>query len=370
MNADSSPDVVIIEWRHTGHNLGYVAAIARAAMARGKSVRVVATPEVVGSPEAVQLTGVPIRIDTRLKQRVGVLRAIQDQSSSTAVVVQHADEVRWQVAVAALRRSRPQVLSLVMLRSPGSRLRRQQGRGLLRTLAGAVRAADSLVCFALLARTRVVDLHLLESPLSAPGSRHWGWPLLRPDRTILDPADLLPVTEEPKLPPELDDVDDDTQLFLVIGSIDGRKHVGPILDAWRLVADEGRRALVLAGRVAPRVLETIATRQSRGVHVVDRFITDAEFSGLLNRSQAVFALSDNPSGVMLAACQHLCWTIARAGSGGGSAVERLDIGEVTTLSPDALADAVRRVSKRGGMRRAPTLSGTTEFGAQVLRRLT
>ena len=363
----SVPVVNILQLSAGGHRLAYVAAIADAAIAGGLVVRLLTLPGVIASAEfavhlaALQRSGSLETIERAdlfsARGRDRVVSAIRRRGEM--LVVPDSDRLLAELTILKLMRRLPSPSSFIVMRPPPF------GRRTAKSLivgASKVMLLSVLACF-----RRSVHLNLLEDPLATTEERVWRWPISLLGPRLDDPADLMGDTAT--LPPEMEHLSTDRGVIAVVGSIDKRKNLPLILAAWKLASPDLNATLVVAGRIASTVrAEVSAALASENVLVMDRYLSNEEILGVIDRAHALLVLYDGgfSSGLMTSAAAHGRWVICLHGSRTGAVAIANGFGVRCHDSSRALSDAMFQVATRTAFPPPVHLTASTDFGAKAL----
>lgn len=369
-SADVTP-VSLLEWRSGGHRLSYVRSIVDAARRLGVDLTIVTHPGVRDGPEwAVHLGDVPdletesLATDEVTMRRLWRLLRTQ-RRLGRALIIPEADRYLPCIVFAAATRSLPPHTIVIVMRPPRWRLLRKLPANLIKVLA-----------ILLLRRLRSMRVLLLEDPLADAATRVWQWPLQDERMRLDDPPDSFD-SATARLPSELRDLEETGELgehvnvFTVLGSIDDRKRVPLILDAWATLPDRANRVLVIAGAQQPSTRARIDGHtgvRRPDVRVVDRYLARSEMHALLRRSHALIALNDDPlsSGTLVNAASLGRWVVAASGSHAERAASRHGFGVPTELTIRGLAEVITDLDRRAWQPTAVSLPDREEFGNRVL----
>lgn len=230
----------------------------------------------------------------------------------------------------------------------------------------------TLLILGLSGSRRTVDVHLIEDPLAHGEDRAWRAPLSGAQSRLDDPGDLLDA-DETKLPPELAGVSETVPIVGVLGSIDDRKRIPAILDAWRCSQARYTARLVVAGAQhgsAHDALVKLDAGLGESVTVVDRYLANGEMHAVLMRCSCILVLYDGgmSSGVLIAAASAGRWVITASGTRTQRVATMAGIGISSSIAPSALALAIDTAIAHRTPPRAIPLTTSGEFGRRVLRR--
>lgn len=361
----------IVEWRAHGHRMTYVASIVRAANEVGLDVVLWTAPEVLETEEfqtqlsdLVSTGRLSICLVPDLGTTGGLIRhlgAIRRQGR--AAVVPEADRFLHALGLALVARRLPRPTSVIIMRPPQSVTGRFRGR------IGSIAKTALIV---VLSPWRALDIQLLEDPLAQANDRVWTTPFLsRASFRLDDPCGLLE-TSAAEFPEELLQRPSSRPFLAVVGVIDGRKNLPLILEAWRLRPNSGSD-LIVAGKQTSAVstwLESTAPPTPDSTFV-NRYLTEAEIRGVLERSSGILALYDGgfSSGLVIAAAAIGRWTIALEGSRTGTVARRHGFGVVCAPHALDLADAMEQVLTQTATPVPVLVPGSRDFGRHVLRRV-
>jgi hypothetical protein len=372
-NATSMTKMVyLLEWRHGGHRLAYVAAIARAAAGSGRRIVLVTTSTVTASDEyrthVASLEGlgiIDVRIENELNTWRGKLSSLRDiRRAGSGAVIPEADPLMPVLLVAALSRGLPRPTVTILMRPP--RWRQDGARSLVK---GVLKAALITGCRLMY---RSFDVQLLDDPLAEGGDRVWHAPLSGQALRLDDPCDLFD-TSAGALPPELAILVGNDELMVVLGAIDSRKRVPLIIDAWLHSRRADNAKLVIAGRQHPDVVLRLQQADVAGnpsIMTIDRYLDNAEMGSILERSKGIFVLYDGglSSGLLVTAASIGRWVIALQDSRTGRVAGGRGLAELCTNSVADVARAIENVLQRPESPNPVSLSNSLDFGRRVLRR--
>lgn len=361
MDSDRGAVHLVLEWRGTGHRLGYVAALAHSARSQHLRLHLLTDRETASRPEFdAHLGSVDLVVHfsgARMNSFRSRIRSLRLPSLPCVdhLIVPEADTEILFILAALLARRLPQRTTTIFMRPS----RTHAPRGLLKTLGMA------------LLRALGVRILLLEDPLGGEKAPVWPAIARRLGAPVFDPVNLTR-TDNPTIPPELGIVDGSHQIVSMVGSIDSRKRPIEVLRAWSLARREDRGALclVFAGRVSADVRADgflQAAANDEDTIVIDRYLTNDEFQGIVVASSATFALQSEPfsSGTLIVAAQAGVPIIAAEGTRIGSVVRSENLGLSSLTDPTALARAIARaVEMRANLQ--PRQLQPEDFGRTVL----
>jgi hypothetical protein len=358
----------ILEWRHTGHRLAYVAAIIRSVPHDAAPAVLETSAEAAASVEyaehllPLEQSGMFIRDISEIGAGNRALAASlrRARKLKEVVVLPEADRVLPVLAAAWLTRGLPRPTSIILMRPPHWR------DGGVRALPWALTKAVFLAAFAL--ATRSFDVHLLEDPLAAGQDRVWRRPFESERLRLNDPCDLLSDSDV-CLPSEL--LGDNRPMIAVVGAIDQRKNLPLILAAWQLSHAQEDSVLVIAGRHSSEARSLVASEGSGPSTVsIDRYLSNAEMAAVLHACRGLFVLQDGgiSSGLLTKAASLGRWVIALEGSRTGRAAKSAGVGVLAQPTPIDLALAIDAVVGRMGHPPQVSLDTADDFGRTVLRR--
>ena len=368
MSDEVHPVVSILQLGCEGHRLAYVAAIVRAAATGGARTKLLTVPRVSTSDEfGTHLAS--LVADGRLEVAelsdlasvAGRLRTLRQlRSEGSFLVVPDSDRLLPTVLLAKVLRRSPRALSLVVMRPP--MFDRRRARTYL------IAPSKVLLLTVLTVFRRSVRVHLLDDPLAGESERVWRPPLSKLGARLNDPMDLM--GGECRTPMEIANLPTDAKVVAVIGSLDERKRLPLILDAWLDGGWQPEGVLVLAGKVPPHSKRMLEARlvQLESAVLIDRYLSNSEIMGVLTRAQAVLVLYDGglSSGVLLSAAAAGRWVVCEAGSRTGRVALGNRIAVECSLDPRSIAGAMRWVL---GAARTPNpirIAASDQFAAQVL----
>ena len=361
--------VSVVEWRHGGHRLSYVAAIARSANQASIEIELVTSSAVESSDEyrihlaqLVDDRSLLVRTSERLASGRGLsreLRSIRDRHR--AAVLPEADKFLHVLLVAKLLRRLPVPTVAIVMRPPRS------GGGWRDRIRAMLKTALVLAASPLPA----LDVQLLEDPLAEGDERVWRSRLLRSAKWRLnDPCALLE-TPASNLPPELAEVTIDRSVLAIVGVIDSRKQLPLVLAGWQFAGADGD--LVIAGKQSPDVSAWLRSfgPLPKNVYFVDRYLTDSEVRAIVERSRGILLLYDGgfSSGFMVAAAAAGRWAITIVGSRTGRVASSQGFGVPSEATPAGVAFAIKTVLTNQAMPPAVSVPGPTDFGRCILRRV-
>lgn len=364
--------VCILEWRHGGHRLFYVAAIVRAANEADLPIELVTSSGVLDTEEyRTHLAHLAedgllcVRTSSDVDQARGLRRELRSiRHERRPAVVPESDRFLHVLLLAKMLRQLPLPTTAIVMRPP------QSVDGSLGARARSVIKSTLLLA---LSRWRTLDLQLLEDPLAEGDDRVWRQPILSSVHLRLD--DPCGLVDEPagELPPELDHVLADRPTLAMVGVIDGRKHLPLVLQAWRLASETAECDLVIAGKQTSSISSWLnsAGPLPGNIHFVDRYLTDVEVRGVLERSKAIFALYDGglSSGFLIASAAFGRWAITIGGSRTASVAVTHGFGVVCASTTAGVADAIDIVLSKTEMPTPVDVPSSTEFGRHVLRQM-
>ncbi len=366
-----SQQVFIIEWRYSGHRLAYGAAICRAAVADGRVVVLVTTGELVASTEfGIHLANIPdLRVEiwdelNKNLHRTVLKIARHIRRRRGMCVVPECDRLLLTLFLGWLTRSLPRPTSLIFMQPP-----KHTWRGIPAAVWSVVKP---LLILGLTWSHQTVDVHLIEDPLAKRQDRVWRAPLSAPRNRLHDPSDLLG-SDEAKLPPELTDTSETVPVIGVLGSIDDRKRLPEILEAWRCSQARNTARLVVAGTQygsARDALVDLDPELRSSVTTIDRYLTNGEMYAVLRRCSCILVLYDSviSSGMLIAAAAAGRWVITAAGTRTQRVATAGGFGISSSIVPSALALAIDAAIASRTPPRSVTLTTSVEFGRRVLRR--
>lgn len=357
----------ILEWRHEGHRLGYVAAIARAATADGLSPILFTESHVRRTNEyrvhLTSLDGLIVRdLEAPITNSRSFLAALKGigRNDVDGIVIPEVDTLLPALFIKTfLRRSGTRVSGIVM-RPPrrGSTLRQ---------------AAWSVAKAALIRSDRLcpdLELLLLEDPLASGPDLVWPEKLLSPRRRLDDPSDLYSVADESALPAELQNLSVERPIVTIMGVIDHRKQIPLAIEAWKQARAGDSAYFIIAGKQRTEVTQTIqeAVAIDGSIVAVDRYLKNEEMGALIKRSTALLLLYDvgTSSGLLTTAASVGRWAIVRKDTRTG----RIAVSNGFGIESDGSASAVARSMHEALRRTAPPM-GTqlptgSDFGRRVL----
>ena len=237
----------------------------------------------------------------------------------------------------------------------------------------ALGSAQSRLCILVLSACRRIDLLLVDDPLAEGDDRAWSWPLAGSHFRADDPGDLIPPGIG-RMPPEITYDVSACTMTLVLGTLDERKRLPLILDAWEGLCEAEGLELVIAGCVRQPVHDLMTTHNAlrcSNVTVIDRYVSNDEASALMESCTAALVLYDSKasSGILLAAAARGRWVIALRESREYRVSRLHDFGIGTNGSAADLARCIASVSNRKLPRRIP-IPTSRDFGERTLRSLT
>jgi glycosyltransferase involved in cell wall biosynthesis len=357
----------ILEWRHTGHRLAYVAAIVRSVPHDAAPAILETSAEAAASVEyaehllPLEQSGTLIRdvseIGTGNRALVASLR--RARKLKEVVVLPEADRVLPVLAAVWLTRGLPRPTSIIVMRPP------QWRDGGVRALPWALTKAALLTAFAL--ATGSFDVHLLEDPLAGGPDRVWRWPFESERLRLNDPSDLVNDSDV-CLPPEL--LGESRPMIAVVGAIDERKNLPLILAAWHQTHARDDSVLVIAGRHSSEVRNLVASEgPGPSIISIDRYLSNAEMAAVLHACRGLFVLHDGgiSSGLLTKAASLGRWVIALEGSRTGRTAKAAGVGEIAQPTPIDLARAIDSVVGRMAYPPPVSLDTAHDFGRRVLR---
>jgi hypothetical protein len=358
------PPATLIEWRHSGHRLGYVRAIVDAAARHSLNLEILTQAAVLESDEwTVHLGDVPdLKVKTLPPESFEAMRLPmllrRQRAAGRAVIIPEVDRVLHGIVVAFLTRRLPRPTTVIAMRPP----RWSSPKAWPQSIA-------KIVALRLLSAARGVNVLLLEDPLASDRTRVWRWPLGAAALRLDDPAD--PPSESGELPPELSDLPEGAHLFAIIGSIDARKRVPLVLDGWALRRERDDCTLVIAGGHHPSVRQTIVDHPcaSRGdVKIIDRYLSSVEHAAVIDRSTALFVLFDGgfSSGTLISAARSGRWVITAAGGRPSKVAVEQGFGVEAELTPDGVCGSVEAVLTKTALPDPVAVAGREEFGDRIL----
>ena len=346
--------VGILEWRHGGHRLAYVAAIVDGAAASGRRAVLLTDKETLGSPEFSVHLSENKNQDTRVsKQRIGTVAGMLAslrwlRSNAEITVVPEADRFLATLILAWLVRALPRNTSVIVMRPPvlqrasGHSFKRRQVDSVVVAATGLLKTALMLVC----QRISSIDMFLLEDPVATGAQRVWGWPFSSETLRLDDPSDLIPAGRGIQ-PVELGSARRDRRVIAIVGSIDSRKQVPLLLRAWESVDKSGEPLLLLAGPHERQVRELVDQQRvaDKSILSIDRYLTNEEMAGVIERSSGLAILYDGgvSSGILTTAVAVGRWVITTENTRTGAIAEANGCAVACNGRPDSLANAIDRV---------------------------
>jgi hypothetical protein len=352
--------------------LSYVAAIVRSANDASLSIELVTSRVLTLSDEYQihlarlvadgQLT---VRTSDRLDRRGGITRELREiRLRGNAVVLPEADRSLHALLLAKLSRGLPVPTALIVMRPP------QSVRGIWRARIGGF--VKTLLIVVLCAWSSL-DVLLLEDPLALGRDRVWRKRVLRSkSRRLDDPCGLVEI-EASHLPKELNQDLGDRPMLAIVGVIDSRKQVPLVWAAWQLACGTIEGELVIAGKQSPDVsswLRSAGPVPTR-IHFIDRYLTDDEVRGVLERSNGIITLYDGgfSSGFLVAAAAVGRWAITTRGSRIERVASSHGFAVTCTPTPSGIAEAIDQVLAKTEMPPPIEVPSAEDFGRRVLRRL-
>ena len=364
----------LLEWRHAGHRLAYVAAIARAAAETKHRIVLVTTLGVTASEEydthladLAELGLMEVRISDDLCTWRGKLGTLRDVGRERlGVVIPEADALIPLLLCSAFLGWLPRPTIMILMRPP-----RWRQDGAKSFAKGALKVALISTCRLM---RRSFDVHLLDDPLADGVDRAWRAPLSAAALRLDDPCDLFDAAAG-TLPPELSEGIGSGEFVAVLGSIDSRKRVPLIIDAWSHSQKPSDARLVIAGRQRPDVVACLREADVAGdptVIAVDRYLGNAEMGAVLRQAKAIFVLYDGglSSGLLVTAASAGRWVIALEGSRTGRVAAGRGVAELCSESVASVAGAIESVLRRPELPSPVLLGKSIDFGRRVLRRRT
>ena len=365
---DANTVVYVMALDAGGHRLAYVAAVVEAASAAGCRSVLLTLPEVSSAAEFQTHLGelknngvLEIVTDNGLRDARGrseILRRLRRQGAS--LIVPDSDKFLVEGLLAKVVGRLPRRTSLVVMRPPAASWRNPRA---LIVAVVKVTVLLALKCF-----RGSVSVNLLEDPLAQGNHRVWkSWRASLGTR-IDDPADLA--GDRPTAPDELATLSSAEPIIAVVGSIDARKNLPLILEAWSVRDRSTRATLAVAGRIAPEVHAAVDGEIAMldDVCVIDRYLSNDEMLGIVERAAAILVLYDGglSSGVLVMCASTGRWVICAHGTRTLAVAARHGFAFSTELSAEALAHAMSLAVQQAVPPSPVKLAGRAEFGAQLV----
>ena len=371
--------VGILEWRSGGHRLAYVAAIVDGASAMGYTAVLVTDAATIESPQfEVHLRGKQRLAVQQVRGGIGTLFGMVRslgwlRKNAAVVVVPEVDRFLAVLIVAWLFRTLPKKTAIIVMRPPMRRLKADHSSPSNLVTRGAALAAGAFKTVLMVACQHIpsISLFLLEDPLASGNQRVWGWPFRSAKLRLDDPSDLLPVGMGVQ-PEELRAIREGSPVIAIAGSIDSRKQVPLVLEAWDLVDKQAEPILLLAGPHEPslRLLVGQYAATHASVISIDRYLTNDELAGVIERSEALVVLYDGgvSSGILTSAVAAGRWVITTEGTRLGAIAAASGIAVPCTSEPASLASAIERAVSYGSPPSGRTLPTGVDFALRLLSR--